>query len=68
MTHNCEAQGQWMYIYSSEHRASVLPRSICYASMLNSFAFSTISRPIIRPNKPRTELKISITKTLTNLT
>lgn len=33
----------------------------------NSFALLDTNRPMINPNSPRTELKISITSTLTNL-
>ena len=55
------------------------PRGVFYLSLLaaltliqnyslpNSVALLETSRPMMRPNSPRTELKISITKILTNL-
>ena len=38
-----------------------------YSVHLNSFAFPATRRPRIRPKRPRIELKISITRILTNL-
>lgn len=43
------------------------PRVIHYPLPSIELALLETSRPIIRPNKPSTELKISMTKILTNL-
>lgn len=46
--------------------ASILLRAIFFfLHQLNSFAFPVISKPMINPNKPKTEPKISMTSILT---
>jgi hypothetical protein len=50
---------------STSQYTSASPRPSFY---LNSIAFCDTRRPMMRPNSPRTELKISMTRILTNLT